>query len=95
MILKRRSKEYKGDKTFKQFESFKRRINSSKHAFWFELLHDSKKFNLFLDWRKKKRDLNKENISLRKFIFEIRKTKKYRVPPSLLRDNAINKILNQ
>jgi hypothetical protein len=48
----RKGKKDTGNKTQKQFEAFSRRLNASKHAFWFEVLHDSKKFQLFLDWRK-------------------------------------------
>ena len=83
-----------GDKTQKQFEAFSRRLNASKHAFWFEVLHDSKKFQLFLDWRKKLRANPDATLSLKKFIFDMRKSRRYHVPAALIRDNALNKILN-
>lgn len=88
-------KQNTGDKTRKQFEAFSRRLIASKHAFWFEVLHDSKKFQLFLEWRKKLRTFKGQSLSLKKFIFDMRKTKKYHVPAALIRDNALNKILNQ
>lgn len=84
-----------GDKTRKQFESFSRRLNASKHAFWFEVLHESKKFQLFLEWRKKLRTFKGQSLSLKKFIFDMRKTRRYHVPVALIRDNALNKILNK
>jgi len=84
-----------GDKTRKQFEAFKRRLNASKHAFWFEVLHDTKKFQLFIEWRKKLRAFKGQSLSLKKFIFDMRKTRKYHVPAALIRDNALNKILNK
>jgi hypothetical protein len=82
-----------GNKTHKQFEAFKRRLNASKHAFWFELIHETKKFQLFLEWRKKLRTFKDQSLSLKKFIFDMRKTRKYHVPVALIRDSAINKIL--
>jgi hypothetical protein len=89
----KRSKRDTSNKTHKQFEAFKRRLNASKHAFWFELIHETKKFQLFLDWRKKLRAFNDQSLSLKKFIFDMRKTRKYHVPAALIRDNALNKIL--
>ena len=91
----RKGKKDTGNKTQKQFEAFSRRLNASKHAFWFEVLHDSKKFQLFLDWRKKLRDNPDATLSLKKFIFDMRKTRRYHVPAALIRDNALNKILNK
>lgn len=91
----RRNNKDTGNKTYKQFEAFKRRLNASKHAFWFELLHDSKKWQLFVLWSKKKREFKEKSLSLKKFIFDQRKTRKFRVPSALIRDNALNKILNQ
>jgi hypothetical protein len=90
-----RNKKDTGNKTQKQYEAFKRRLNASKHAFWFEVLHDSKKFQLFLQWRKKLRTFKGQSLSLKKFVFDMRKTRKYHVPTALIRDNALNKILNQ
>ena len=90
-----RNKKDTGDKTQNQYEAFKRRLNASKHAFWFEVLHDSKKFQLFIQWRKKLRTFKGQSLSLKKFVFDMRKTRKYHVPAALIRDNALNKILNQ
>ena len=90
-----RKKQDTGDKNQKQFEAFSRRLNASKHAFWFEVLHDAKKLQLFLDWRRKVRDFKGQSLSLKKFIFDMRKTKKYHVPSAIIRDNALNKILNK
>ena len=84
-----------GDKTYKQFEAFKRRLNASKHAFWFEVLHDSKKWELFLTWRRKLREFKDKPLSLKKFVFDQRKTRKFHVPAALIRENQLNKLLNQ
>lgn len=95
----RKQKKDTGNKTQKQFESFSRRLNDSKHSFWFEVLYEPKKFQLFLDWRKRIRSLRVENpnssLSLKRFIFDMRKTRKYHVPVTLIRDSAINKILTK
>jgi hypothetical protein len=89
-----RNKKDTGNKTQKQYEAFKRRLNASKHAFWFEVLYGPKKFHLFLEWRRKLRNNPNESLSLKKFIFDMRKTRRYHVPAALIRDNALNKILN-
>ena len=59
-----------GDKTRKQFEAFSRRLNASKHAFWFEVLHDSKKWELFILWREKLREFeeNVRNMAAHKIV---------------------------
>jgi hypothetical protein len=90
-----RNKKDTGNKTQKQYEAFKRRLNASKHAFWFEVLHDSKKWELFILWRKKIRGFEDKPLSLKKFVFDQRKKRKFHVPSALIRDNALNKILNQ
>jgi hypothetical protein len=91
----RKQKKDTGNKTQKQFEAFSRRLNASKHAFWFEVLYKPLKFHLFLEWRRKLRNNPNESLSLKKFIFDMRKTRRYHVPAALIRDNALNKILNQ
>jgi hypothetical protein len=82
-------------KTTKQFNQFKKRVSSSKNGIWFDLLPDQKKFQLFLSWRTQLHLKGcKTTLSLRKFIFSKRKLRFYRVPPQLLRDYSLTKILN-
>ena len=79
-----------------EFESFTKRLLASKHGFWFEVLDSHRKFRLFLLWKQKKHEYSekKKPISFHKFMFNQRKTKKFHVPSALIRDAAINKILN-
>ena len=79
-----------------EFESFKTKLLSSKHAFWFEVLDSHRKFKLFILWKEKKHryKMEKKPISFHKFMFKQRQNKKFHVPTALIRDNAINKILN-
>ena len=89
----------KTDKSFRlqdEFTSFKEKVSSSKHAFWFDLLHKNKKWQLFLRWKLFKFGLKKKNQapSLKRYIFEIRKHKGWSVSPDRLRESALNKILN-
>ena len=86
-----RNKKDTGNKTQKQYEAFKRRLNASKHAFWFEVLHDSKKWELFILWREKLRVLEDKPLSLKKFVFDQRKKRKFHVPSSLIRDMQLIK----
>lgn len=83
-------------RTKDEFESFKKRILSSKSSYWFESLSNIKKFMLFREYKKSKYNFkkSKKSFSLRKFIFNKRKSKMFSVPLARLRDSVLNKILN-
>jgi len=98
-IPRRRQMRKKADpkRIQSEFESFTTKLTNSKHGFWFEVLDSHRKFKLFLLWKEKKHDykVNKQKpISFNKFMFKYRQTKKFHVPAALIRDEAINKILN-
>ncbi len=78
-----------------EFISFKSKILRSKHSFWFDVLDDFRKFELFMQFKRKRHEFSKLNksFSFNKYIFNQRKSRKFHIPLVLLRDSAINKIL--
>lgn len=96
-MARRQKKEVNKERISNEFEAFKKKLNASKHAFWFEVLDPHRQFKLFILWKQKKHDytLRDKSISFNKFIFIQRETKKFHVPKVLIRDNAINKILTK
>lgn len=92
----RRSRPLNKERIKSEYNSFQKKMNSTKHAFWFEVLNPKRKFQLFLLWKEAKHTyaLKKKAISFNKFMFAKRQTKQFHVPTSLIRDNALNKILN-
>lgn len=90
-----RNRQINVDRIGKEYSSFVKRMLNTKHAFWFEVLDSKRKFKLFIFWKEMKHSymLRKKTLSLNKFMFKQRKSKKFHVPTALIRDNAINKIL--
>jgi len=89
--------EQNSKKTKNEFQSFTKKLLNSKHGFWFEVLDPHRKFKLFTIWKSKKYEYKihkKKPISLNKFMFNCRKSKMFYIPVELIRDAAINKILN-
>ena len=80
----------------KEFKAFKRKIMSGKHSHWFECLNQDKRFQVFIQSKRKKFKQHNEgkSFSLNKFLFDIRKKKQFFVPKYILREKALNKILN-
>lgn len=79
----------------KEFEAFEKKLNASKHAYWFECLDNKKRFRLLLMLKSKKKlykNLNK-SFSFNKFMFEQRQKKFFKIPINIIRDKAIDKIL--
>lgn len=79
-----------------KFESFSKRILSSKHAYWYECLPFSKRRLLFNKWEIVRYSLVEKgkSPSFNKFLFNSRKKKAFYVNPNIIRDKAINKILD-
>ena len=79
----------------KEYNSFKKKIESSRYSTWFECLNDDKKFQVFLQKKKNKYKQEKENksFSLNKFLLKISKKRFFFVPKNILREKSLNKIL--
>lgn len=80
----------------KEYSKFEKNVMSTKHSFWYEVLSPSNKIKLFEFYKYKKRKIeeSKKTFSFRKFLFNSRLLRGYKVRTDLLRDSAINKILN-
>lgn len=78
----------------KEFESFRKRLG--KFSIWFDALVPDKRWHLFFEWKKFKwiQTQNDKSISLRKFLYEKKKTSKYWVSNQKIREHKINKIFN-
>lgn len=80
----------------KEFDSFKKRVMSGKHSHWFECLKMDQKFQLFLQFKRKKYTYHQEGkpFSLKRFLFKSRTKKQFFIPKNILREHTLNKILN-
>ncbi len=78
----------------KEFESFRKRLG--KFSIWFDALLPDKRWYLFFEWKKFKwiQSQNSKSISLRKFLYEKKKTSKYWVSSQKIREHKINKLFN-
>lgn len=88
-------RENERKRTKKEFESFKKRIESTKHCTWFISLTKNKQFSLYLIWKETKfrYKKDKKQISFRKFIFNVKSFREYFVHKIKLRDSILNNIL--
>lgn len=77
------------------FQTFCKRLEKSKHSIWFNLLTPYKKRLLFNSWDYVQFMLTEQNQtpSLRKFIYQARRSKKFQVPVKLMRESTLKKIL--
>jgi hypothetical protein len=77
-----------------EFEAFSKRMG--KHSAWFSALDSKKQWNLLFLWKKHKWMKNKggQSISLKKFLQDVKKTRKFYVPIQRLRESTLNKLLN-
>lgn len=90
MIRKRRQKINNPGKFNNEFDSFKKKVG--KHAVWFESLNSKKQWDLMFEWKKFKFKNKSTPISLSKFLFACKKTRRFSVSPQKLRDTTINKL---
>ena len=77
-----------------EFESFKSRVG--KHTPWFDALSSKNQWDLLFLWKKKKyfAKENKNQVSLRKFLYEMRNKRKFFVSKQKLRESALNNLFN-
>lgn len=78
-----------------QFLRFSKKIESGKHAYWFECLNEHRKKILYNEYLNKKKILEKSNksFSLNKFLFNMRESKYFFIPKIKIREAAIEKLL--
>lgn len=95
-MLGYKTKNKWSNKWSNKFTHFCKKILSSKHSYWFECLNFQKRKRLFIKWEEVRFSLNKEGKtpSLNKFLFNSRRSKTFYINPSIIRDKAINKILD-
>lgn len=74
-----------------KFKHFCRKVLSKKHGYWFECLDFKKRRRLYYEWNVVRYKL--KSPSFNKFLFNARRSKTFYINPSIIRDKAINKIL--
>ena len=77
-----------------EFESFKKRMG--KHSSWFNALDTKKQWDLLFLWKKQKHFAKgtKDQVSLRKFLYEKRKSRQFFVSTQKLRESTLNNLFN-
>jgi hypothetical protein len=77
-----------------EFEAFSKRMG--KHSAWFSALDSKKQWDLLFLWKKHKwlKKKGAQSISLKKFLQDVKKTRKFYVPIQRLRESTLNKLLN-
>lgn len=77
-----------------EFESFKRRLG--KHSYWFDALENKKQWDLLFAWKRQKHlaKTTKTQVSLKKFLYEKRKSRQFFISKQKLRESALNNLFN-
>ena len=80
----------------REFEAFEKKFLCNKHEIWFLSLEDKQKWDLLFEWKKHKHYVKKQNtsVSFKKFIYNIKSKRKFRVSKQKLREVTLNKIIN-